>query len=79
MILVHSILGEEMYINPNMIEMIRATPNTVLFMNTGKHIMAKDTPQELVERIIAYRQEVLTQRMDPKGLVCVLADGDNDE
>ncbi|NCB31115.1 MAG: endoflagellar protein [Clostridia bacterium] len=79
MILVHSMQGEEMYINPNMIEMIRATPDTVLFLSTNKRILVKDTPQELVDRIVAYRKRIFNQRMDPTNLITALADGDMDE
>lgn len=74
MILVHSMQGEEMYINPNMIESIRSTPDTVLFLSTNKRIPVKDSPQELVERIIEYRKKILGKQEDPRQLI----DKDND-
>lgn len=75
MILVHSMQGEEMFINPNMIETIRSTPDTVLFLSTNKRIPVKDTPEELVARIIEYRQKVLCRQTDPR----LLTERENDE
>ena len=69
MILVNTMQGEKMYINPDMIETIRATPDTVLFLNTNKRILVKDTPEALVARIIAYRQQIYGGRLDPASLV----------
>ncbi len=79
MILVHSMQGEEMYINPDMIEMIRATPDTVLFLSTDKRILVKDTLPEVVERIIAYRRKIFSLKMDTENVVNISAGRDNNE
>lgn len=79
MILVNTMQGEKMYINPDMIETIRATPDTVLFLNTNKRILVKDTPEALVARIIAYRQQIYGGRMDPSNLVDDPENWDNDK
>lgn len=79
MILVNTMQGEKMYINPDMIETIRATPDTVLFLNTNKRILVKDTPEALVARIIAYRRQIYGGRMDPASLVGDTETRDNDK
>ncbi|MEA4970128.1 MAG: flagellar FlbD family protein [Candidatus Pelethousia sp.] len=79
MILVNTMQGEKMYINPDMIETIRATPDTVLFLNTNKRIIVKDTPEALVARIIAYRQQIYGGGMDPAGLMGGPESWDNDK
>ncbi len=79
MILVNTMQGEKMYINPDMIETIRATPDTVLFLNTNKRIIVKDTPEALVARIIAYRQQIYGGKMNPADLVGGPENWDNDK
>ena len=79
MILVNTMQGEKMYINPDMIETIRSTPDTVLFLNTNKRILVKDTPEALVERIIAYRQQIYGGRLDPQSLLNGEENWDNDK
>lgn len=78
MILVHAMNGEEMYINPNMIETIRSTPDTVLFLSTNKRIPVSDSPEELVARIVEYRQLVLGKHLNPRMLAEGLAQQDTD-
>lgn len=77
MILVNTIQGETMYINPDMIETIRATPDTVLFLNTNKRILVKETPEDLVERIVAYRQRIYGAWQSPQTLVRGMDELDN--
>ncbi len=64
--------GEEMYINPSMIETIRSTPDTVLFLSTNKRVPVTDTPEELVERIVEYRQRLLLRQLEPSQLLASL-------
>lgn len=78
MILVHTMQGEDVFINPSMIETIRSTPDTVLFLSTNKRILVKDTPEEIVDRIVAYRQRVLERLLDPVQLTNILDTQDYD-
>lgn len=78
MILVHTMQGEDVFINPSMIETIRSTPDTVLFLSTNKRILVKDTPEEIVDRIVAYRQRVLERILDPAQLTDLLDTQDYD-
>lgn len=79
MILVNTMQGETMYINPDMIETIRSTPDTVLFLNTNKRILVKEAPEELVDRIVTYRQRIYGGGTNPWNLVRRMDELDNDE
>lgn len=45
-----------MYINPDLLERIEVTPDTQLVFINGKRTYVKETPEEIVERIVAFRQ-----------------------
>ena len=67
MILVNTMQGEKMYINPDMIETIRATPDTVLFLNTNKRIIVKDTLNEVVFTNTRGTVPLYLQKLDQDG------------
>ncbi|MDR3325339.1 MAG: flagellar FlbD family protein [Spirochaetaceae bacterium] len=48
--------GAEYYINPHQIESIELTPDTTLLMLSGKHIIVKESAEELIARIVGYRK-----------------------
>ena len=56
MISVKRLNGEEIVINPHLIEMIEATPDTVILLTTGKRFVVQDPISEVVEKIINYRK-----------------------
>jgi flagellar protein FlbD len=47
----------ELYINSDMIETIEKTPETVISLTNGKKMTVKEPPQEVVARVIRFRQE----------------------
>lgn len=47
-------------INAELIEMIEETPDTVITMTTGKKFIVKETKEEMVDKIIQYRQRILS-------------------
>jgi flagellar protein FlbD len=58
-ILVHRLRGEPLYLNPDLIEAIEATPDTVLTLIDGRRTVVADTADEVVERILRFRATVL--------------------
>jgi flagellar protein FlbD len=56
MIAVKRLNDEEIFINPHLIEMIEATPDTVITLTTGKHLVVKDSTADMVDKIIQYRR-----------------------
>lgn len=56
MIAVKRLNGEEMMVNPHLIETIEATPDTVVTFASGKRLVVQDNVDDLVGRIIEYRR-----------------------
>jgi flagellar protein FlbD len=58
MIQVTRLNGLEYYINPHQIETIEIKPDTTLLMLSGKHIVVKETIEEIIDRIVDYRRRI---------------------
>ncbi len=58
MIMVKRLNGQELWINPHLIETIEATPDTVLSLTTGKRLVVKEPIGEVVAKIIQYRKTI---------------------
>jgi flagellar protein FlbD len=60
--------GTKFYINPELIQSVEATPDTIITLVSNKKFIVKDTPQEIAERFIEYRRKTLapfiTQKLD---------------
>jgi uncharacterized protein YlzI (FlbEa/FlbD family) len=59
MILVTRLNGDEIYLNPDLIERIEALPDTIVSLLDGKKYVATEEPHELINRIVAFRAAVL--------------------
>ncbi len=51
--------NEKVVVNAELIEFIEATPDTLVSTTSGKKLMVKETVQEVVELVIAYRRRCL--------------------
>jgi flagellar protein FlbD len=51
--------GSQFYINPELIQTVEETPDTIITLINNKKIIVKDTPQEIAERFIEYRRKTL--------------------
>jgi flagellar protein FlbD len=51
--------GSLIYINPELIQSVETTPDTVITLISNKKLIVKDTPQEIAERFIEYRRRTL--------------------
>lgn len=58
MIPVTRLNGKEFYINPDLIQTMEATPNTVITFTNDQIIVVKEPPQIIVDRIIIFRSRV---------------------
>ncbi|MBA3972912.1 MAG: endoflagellar protein [Candidatus Solibacter sp.] len=47
------------FLNPDLVEQIERTPDTVIRLTTGVRFVVVEQPEVVVERIIAYRQRVV--------------------
>ncbi len=52
--------GTKIYINPELIQTVEATPDTVVTLTDNKKIICKETPQEIADRFIEYRRKVMS-------------------
>ncbi|KHO62543.1 MULTISPECIES: flagellar FlbD family protein [Thermoanaerobacter] len=60
MIYVTRLNNEEFVVNADLIEFIEKTPDTVISLTTGKKIVVKETPEEIIEKVIAYKKKIFT-------------------
>ncbi len=58
MIVVTRLDGKEYLINPHQIESIEAHPDTTLVMLSGKHVVIREKPSVVVDRIVDYRRRI---------------------
>ena len=57
MIEVTKMNGQKVLINPNLIEVIEETPDTVISFSTGRKIIVKESRQELKNLVKSYRKD----------------------
>lgn len=58
MIQVTRLNDKKYWINPHQIEIIECNPDVTLQMLSGKFYIVKETPEEILEKITAYRQKI---------------------
>ena len=58
MIKVTRLNGEQYWVNPHQIEIIECNPDVTLQMLSGKYYVIKETPEEILESIVAYRRKI---------------------
>lgn len=58
MIEVNRLNGEIIYLNSELIELIEETPNTIIKMTNGNKYIVKETSEEVIQRIIDFRNKL---------------------
>lgn len=58
MIEVTQLNGKKYWVNPHMIESMETLPDLTLTMLSGKKLIIKDSPEAVIESIIAYRKKI---------------------
>ena len=58
MISVTRLDGNIYWINPYMIESMEKTPDLTITFLSGKKVVVKDSPEELIQRIVDYRRRL---------------------
>lgn len=51
-------------LNSDLIEHIEMTPDTVIALTNGQKFMVRETPDQVIERVIDFRRAVLRQRLE---------------
>ncbi len=50
--------GSKLYISPHQIEYIEETPDTVIYLVSGKKIIVRESSKEIIERLTDYWQKI---------------------
>jgi len=58
MISVSRLGGKVFYVNPDLIEIMEETPDTVITLLNGTKYVVSESTEEILARIVAYRREV---------------------
>lgn len=56
--------GEKFWVNPHMIESMECTPDLTLTMLSGNRIIVKNSPEDIIKKIIQYRREIGIDRQE---------------
>lgn len=50
--------GKKYWVNPHMIESMEENPDLTLTMLSGKKLVVKNSSEDIIEKIIAYRKKL---------------------
>ncbi len=50
--------NQKIVVNADLIEFVEATPDTVVTTTTGKKIIVRESVQQVIERVISYKQAI---------------------
>lgn len=68
MILVTRLDRQQMYLNPDHIISVEETPDTVITLFNGHHILIRESASVLIHRIISYRTRILRRAGSSTGI-----------
>ncbi len=69
MIKLHKLNSAEVIINAELIESVEATPDTRIILTTGNQYIVKETPQEVVKKILEYKAKIELEKEEQKKLI----------
>ncbi|MES0488788.1 MAG: flagellar FlbD family protein [Leptospirales bacterium] len=58
MIEVTRLNGDKYLLNQNLIEVIEQKPDTIIKLSNDKNLIVKETPTEIINRIIKFKREI---------------------
>ena len=64
MITLTKLNGEEFVLNCDLIEMIMENPDTTIHLTNGKHLIVRESKEEVVEKSAAYRRKTFGDLLD---------------
>jgi len=68
MIKLTRISQELLVLNPDLIEYMEATPDTVITLTTGQKLRVSETPDQVIARIVEFRRAVFERICQCPGL-----------
>ena len=61
MIEVTRLNGQKILVNPDLLEIVEETPDTVVTLTTGKKIIVKESRQEIKNLVKSYRKGIFAE------------------
>ncbi len=61
MISITKLNDKELVINCDLIECIESTPDTTITLTTGRKIIAKESVDDVIDKIMNYKRKILTK------------------
>lgn len=55
---------KEFVLNIDLIEIIEETPDTVITLTNGHKMIVRESPKEIIEKIIEYKRKILACKLD---------------
>lgn len=52
-------------LNPDLIEHIQSTPDTVITLTTGRNYLVLETPDQVIDRVVGFRQRIFGSAIKP--------------
>ncbi len=59
---------EEFHLNPDLVSVVEAHPDTVVSLTTGVKILVVETPEEITALVRAWRADIAREAMGPRPL-----------
>jgi flagellar protein FlbD len=54
----HRLQNQKIIVNADLIEFLESTPDTIVSTTTGKKIIVKESVEEVIQKVVAYKREV---------------------
>jgi flagellar protein FlbD len=67
MIELHRLQNQTIFVNPDLIEFIESTPDTMISLTTGKKLMVRESVDELIQRVIDFKRRVMGSPLKMSG------------
>ena len=64
MILLKKLNGEEFILNCDLIETIMENPDTTILLTNGKHLIVRESKEEVVDKVVVCRREAFRGILD---------------
>ncbi len=61
---------EPFYLNPDLIQEMETTPDTVLTLSSGTRIVVQELPERVIDEVIEYRRRILDAPARKSGRDC---------
>ncbi|MCX6135324.1 MAG: flagellar FlbD family protein [Ignavibacteriales bacterium] len=62
MIELHRLQNQKIIVSADLIEFLESTPDTIISTTTGKKIIVKESVDEVIQKVIAYKKEFTSPR-----------------